>query len=336
MRRTRLTERNFFSWCSALGAALLYSFVASSLAVADEPRHLGPIELRDQHPLALIHSSPTPTSPLTLEDGTYSTQLSFAWSNTLNRRRGNYLIDAETRVLDLRFRYGVTDRWEVGANLPVVYRGEGVLDPLIDDWHKMFGLPRGKRDKVPDNGFSLAGENEDGTEFDLHGDGTRFGTAELTSKVRLPDELPGTWASVFALGLPTGRNSYGHDGVDIGVGLVGTGRAGDLRGYWGASYFYYSDPHTDDLTFERHHGAAFLHGEYPVTANISLLVGTLLTTGLLEDVKRFPDYAIYLDTGFRWNLAAAYSLEFLLRENPAPRDGTVDVTGLLAFTFRAD
>lgn len=67
----------------------------------------GPIELRDQHPLSLLHSTFRPQDASILPVGSYRVGMNFAWSNTLNYKRDHFQVDSETRVEDFFFRRGI-------------------------------------------------------------------------------------------------------------------------------------------------------------------------------------------------------------------------------------
>lgn len=325
-------------WFRGFILSILYVTLFVTDALAEELPNWdnGPVEMRDQHPLALMHLSAIPQSPEVLSKGETAGRLSFAWSNTLNRRKDTYLIDAETRVIDSTLRYGITDSSEVQFLLPIVYRGEGILDPILDDWHKMFGLPRGKRDKVDDNGFSLSGENDDGSEFALTGSGTRLGNLQLGLKSLFTkgDDTSPAWAGLIQLSLPTASGSYGHESLDVGLSLFGSKRWDDLSSYWGANYMYYGDPETQNLRFRQHRFSGYSGAEYRLFSWLQPYIGVLVKNGLLDGVSKFPNYSVYLDTGFYIPITEDTKLEFLFRENPTPRDGTVDATGLLAISCR--
>src|SRR2546428_14119286 len=46
------------------------------------------------------------------------------------------MLDGEHRTVALSLRRGLADRWDVGARLPLRWRGPGILDGVIDWWHQ--------------------------------------------------------------------------------------------------------------------------------------------------------------------------------------------------------
>jgi hypothetical protein len=58
-------------------------------------------------------------------------------------------LDGETRRIEANIRFGVSDRLEIGVELPWVWHESGSLDSLIESWHDTFNLPNGARDTLP-------------------------------------------------------------------------------------------------------------------------------------------------------------------------------------------
>ena len=104
---------------------LLGAFVFSTSTAFAEPTpnwDLGPIEIEDQLPIALLHSGLPTTSPRVAPEGTTSFRTYLAWSNTHNAREASYEIDAETRVFALNVSHAFSDSVELGAELPLVVK----------------------------------------------------------------------------------------------------------------------------------------------------------------------------------------------------------------------
>ena len=61
------------------------------------------------------------------------------------------MLDGQTDVLSVSFRYGFDPDWDIEVTLPWVQHARGFMDPLISDWHAFFGLPNGDRESYPVN-----------------------------------------------------------------------------------------------------------------------------------------------------------------------------------------
>jgi hypothetical protein len=64
------------------------------------------------------------------------------------------LLDGETTQLSYDLRRGIGGGWEVGAFAPLLALGGGFLDPIIQDWHHLWGLPNGNRGLRPNNAYA--------------------------------------------------------------------------------------------------------------------------------------------------------------------------------------
>lgn len=118
--------------------------------------------------------------------------------------------DAETVRLGLGYRRGVGRGWTVGAELPLLSRGGGALDPLIDAYHRIIGQTQFRANGVPYGRSELV---VGGRSF-----GSATGLGDLS--LRAARDLGG-----FSLGtgvkLPTGRagGALGSGAVDLGLDL---------------------------------------------------------------------------------------------------------------------
>lgn len=297
----------------------------------------GPISLGEQFPLALYHSSFFAESPAVLPEGEFGFRSGFAWSNTINRKGQSYLIDAETRVGFFEASYSPLQRWEIGVHLPVIWQSGGSLDSFINGWHSFFGLPEGPRDDsdIEDDSFTIEAEQTDGSLYEENPAGASFGDLELRSKFLLTEgdaERPAIALS-GRVRLPSGASSFGSSGTDFVLMLLAAKRWESITLYTGLGYSYYSDIERHGLRFQQHRGGGFVGLEWRAFDPVSFFVGLQGGSNLIANLERFPDYQVYLDLGGKISLGSGFVLELLLRENPAPDQGTTDVTFFTAVAF---
>lgn len=306
----------------------------------------GPVEISDQMPLSLLHSSLRPSSPKPLSINKLSLSISSAWTNTFLEREDRYILDAETLLLEPALRYGISERLEVGFRLPFVWRGGGQLDRPIDAYHQTLGLPRGSRDKVSDDNFELAGYTTDGERFEIEEQGFELADPELHTKYLITpgDQISPSLATLLSLKLPfASHDSYGQAGMDLTLAFLSSKRLSpklsakneqlnllsDLVLYGGIGYLHYTSPEHESLSFERHHYEGFISLEYEYSEKTSLLVGLIARSRVVSNIIGYDKYVTYLDLAIMTKLTQQTTLSLLLRENPAPRDSTADVTFLL-------
>ena len=120
---------------------------AGSLAAADA------LHDHDNGPLTGIFGFPDSTEgALLLEEGTdaWSMLLLTASHSIADQTAAEALIlDGETTRLELSYRRAVSERLELGLELPYLWHESGSLDSVIDDWHGFFGFPDGARASRP-------------------------------------------------------------------------------------------------------------------------------------------------------------------------------------------
>ncbi|MCB0324033.1 MAG: DUF3187 family protein [Bdellovibrionales bacterium] len=321
-------------------APLSFAEVAAPIASETSPQQWGrgPIRLADQFPLALYHESFAADSPAVLSPGELEVGGSFAWSNTVNRKGSSYLIDAEVRRLALEVSFAPMQHWEVGLQVPVLWEGGGVLDSFIDGWHSVFALPDGPRND-PDIGedeFEVRGDTYDRRRASVEAPGTVVGDVTLENKWLFTEggaDAPAI-AGSLAVRLPTGEDQLSQNGVDLLGTLLLSRRLGRLVGYAGVGYAFSSDLEQAGFRFEQHRLGGFFYGEWEAFDTISLLLGVQGGSNYVANIERFPNYQLYLDLGLKIGLGSSSTLELLIRENPAPDQGTTDVTFLLGLTNR--
>src|SRR5262245_40957330 len=201
----------------------------------------GPLESRDEFLLAQPELTLPAVTPDALARGRTRVRMAADWGNDFgyekrritNSNRTLYLVDGEHRSAALQVDHGLTGAWSVHARLPVLWRGGGVLDGLIDAWHRLTGLPDSNRPLYPRNELSVIAL--DHTLQPLHWTapaGSGLGGLELGTRFSSPSRTAGwTTAMEARIQLPTGTAGYERRGVQVGVqGLAAAtlGGCGDV------------------------------------------------------------------------------------------------------------
>jgi hypothetical protein len=204
---------------------------------------LCPLEITDEYLLTLTHLSLGPSTPRTVEAGAGEVSLRGVLAKTIYDDQGRgTVLDAETVHAVLEMRLGLLDALEASAELPLVWRWEGVLDPVIEGVERLSGSVRGERQSLPQNTYRVGGVTDEGSPFDLE-DGVGLAKAQLGLKYRALDGAPWAWPAVAIealVALPTGTPEFGTHGVDIGARLSIAKRFGDFIVYGGGALWYVS------------------------------------------------------------------------------------------------
>jgi hypothetical protein len=244
-----------------------------------------------------------------------------------------YQIDEEFRTFQLSADYAVSDDLTLLARVPVLWRGGGVLDGVIDDWHRVFSLPRGGREVVADDQYFIGGITDDGDVFDLDANGLGLGNIATGARYKLFRSADdGTTVALQSLlSLPTAEGSLGHEGIDLSLGLIAERPFGSFYLTVGGALLGRSDDSIDTIEYADIVGSGFVYLEWLVSERWSLGVGLQGSTRQIDSIVGFPEHTLYLDTSVGYRLSAHQSLQVLVRENPSPQEGSADVTFALQY-----
>ncbi len=160
-----------------------FSLLLCCFCLATLPAHaleIKPFQVRNLTPTALGHSLATAESARLAPAGTVSAAFSLDLASHASlSSNGNeqIVLDGETLLATLGMRYSVNETVQVGFDLPWIRHDEGSLDSFISNWHDMFRLPNGDRDKLPDDNLAFVYQRDDETELQL--DQTTDGIGDL-------------------------------------------------------------------------------------------------------------------------------------------------------------
>lgn len=275
----------------------------------------------NQHPLATTHLGVRPGDVGALPVDTLAVESNFFWTNTYNQKRGIYLVDAETRSWETNFKFQLTDSISTALTIPVLYRGGGILDSVVKEWDNTLGIPNNKRNEARDDQFYISGVNRDGSPFEWRDSGTGLGNLEFSVDwAFVPDE----YVLRSRIGIPTASGTYGAEGTDIGLALIGETSLEKLAVSYGGEALYYPDTNVGGVEYRE-----FIYGGF-VTARYAfndLWVGSiaLLSSTELARIAKTPDFDLYLDFVVERKTAFG-SIHLFVRENPTSPSETADIT----------
>jgi hypothetical protein len=208
---------------------MLWTMSPDRLSLADPSvEGNGPFPNRNYNPVQLLFLSlPSEKAP-TLPLHSYGISFEFAESNTILIESDSTIdttMKFETFRSALHIKYGITDRLEIGLEIPYYYRNGGFLDPFIMSVENDVGELNPERIKFHDGEFG-GYEITQGGETILSGEDhqTGLGDISLSGKYMVLDEGPIQPAVSLrvALKFPTGDfdKAFGSGKADIGMGLV--------------------------------------------------------------------------------------------------------------------
>ncbi|MGB4599498.1 MAG: DUF3187 family protein [Trichlorobacter sp.] len=207
-----------------LSAILLLSAVS---AVALE---IEPFRTANRNPLVQGYGLPSERTPHLLPAHSWTAILTqdvasiYTSSNTSTEQ---LTLDGEQYRWALTGKYALTDRLELGLELPVVMQTGGFLDGLITDWHSLWGLPQGGRDSAPKNRLTYRYSKDGRQRLNVTDSSTGIGDISLLAGYRLFDQRQGDDHDAVVvraqLKLPTGKSSslHGTGSTDLALFLTG-------------------------------------------------------------------------------------------------------------------
>ena len=199
---------------------LLLAVIASAPAFGDEAP-LDVFPLRNHNPFLQIYGLPAFATQELAASGGIDINVSFDIANDIDEadRSGEVLIiDTELRTLSLSLRRRISERLEIGLDVPYLSYSGGFLDRVIYDFHDLVGLSNSTRDG-PNDQFRLYMEKEGVTLFDAVEPSSGIGDLQVSAALRLgkatlrasvkaptgdPDKLTGSGAADLSLGLYAG------------------------------------------------------------------------------------------------------------------------------------
>ncbi len=197
-----------------IGAFLLLICVATAHPAQFQSR---PFLTRDQNPFNLVYGQPLPVNARLPGPGRTAYSVTLNIANTLSINDGDaesLLLDFESHVLTTTFSYSPAENWALKIDIPLIYRGSGLLDHTIDRWHTFFGLPRARRAEIDDGQFSIIHTRNGLTDIDISTPTRGVGDTQLSlgrQLVASDDTAVSLWAAVD---LPTGdRDTLTGNGV---------------------------------------------------------------------------------------------------------------------------
>ena len=186
---------------------------------------------RDLNPILQPIYLPAYT-PYSTSDG-WRIDHSFFITNTAqleNKGNESLTIDVENYRYELGLRYR-KDNWLAQADIPFMANSSGELDGSIEDWHDVFGLPQGDRNKLPSGELNV-GYSRDGV-VEYSQDESSNGLADIS--LALGYQLTEGTRYFVGVELPTGSASdySGNEAIDYATWLTHEMPVGAALSFYG-------------------------------------------------------------------------------------------------------
>ena len=203
---------------------LLFRILLTSVSSAAYAEQAAPIYVANQNPFVQIFGLPKAEPGTITPKGKLDAGFLYQVSNnaiTSEEPNGESIIwDGETAQYTLRFRYGVSDKLELGLDVPYVEHSGGWLDSAIRNYHEAVGFPNDRQEQFDQDQIKYQYD-----EISMTNKHSGLGDVRLTAAVPLFTKSLQSrrhLALRSLLKLPTGNadDLLGSGGTDVSMGLA--------------------------------------------------------------------------------------------------------------------
>ena len=266
---------------------------------------LGPADARDPFPLALLHFSFPVETPETTPAGRFrrlGTEVVWANTSSVSTRPGSeYVVDAEVVTARARLRFGLTDRVEIGLDVPFHYVGGGVFDGLADWTHKALGNGTLRRELLGMNDYAIV-LNRDGRTTRVHRS-SGSGDIAVGGKWRILDGGPVLPAVALTAWIKVPSSSspdLGREGWDFALSILGSKRFGPLVLEAGAGAWATTDRWKEHIRYRATAGMAWFGAELGIFPGVSVELHTTIRSPLLQEASELSRTLCYIVGSLRF------------------------------------
>ncbi|MCD4656304.1 MAG: DUF3187 family protein [Planctomycetes bacterium] len=154
------------------------------LTFQDIWKAFGPAQIRNQSALKVAALEWLPDNPETIPVGTYRTDFAITHANHWGDMP-EYLIDGETTRMELRFALGVRDDLEFELAYAGFWRGGGIFDGIIENFHDFFRITQSRRNNYPRNKLAFLLDPKDpDTRYIITDNSAGFGAGDILLKLK--------------------------------------------------------------------------------------------------------------------------------------------------------
>ena len=331
-----------------IAVAALLALPTTVAAQTAGPSRRGPFPARDEFLLAQPLLTLPAAAPDPLAKGQFEVRLDGDWGSdfgiegSVGGRNADlrFLVDGEHRSGALTVRRGMGGGLTLGMRAPVLWRGAGILDGVIDAWHGALGLPDGGRSLFPDD--QLRVEARDARRQAVRwggGQGTGLGNVELEAHqvlTGLEDAKGWRTALIARLSAPTATGPFAGAGTAGGLQLVVARPLGSRTDvYLGLGTTVASRRQPFGVQYRRTRPQGFVALEGRLTRGWSVIVQLDVAARLVTNIDSYPGSVGYLRVGSKFGLRRGWRLEGGITEGVRSLVAATDfgVVAAIARTF---
>ena len=271
----------------------------------------------------------------------WDTSLIIASHNVDETRGGeDFRLDGETTRLALTYRYGLSDKLDIGIEVPYLAHQPGSLDSTIDSWHNVLSfVGGGARARRDEDQLEIFYADSQVDLVDLSNDASGISDIRFLAGWRLSESERHSTALRFSIKLPTGDSDelLGSGGSDISFGL-----ASDVTGFWGnpklsgfyrVNATYLGEPDRLADRYKKLVGQLSFGLGYRVHQNVDLLLQSRIRSAVYDsDIHNLGGTTVSLTFGADFRVSDHYRIVVSMGED-AKVESVPDVSFQLALRY---
>jgi hypothetical protein len=186
------------------------------------PAQGDPLLTRNQHVLTTLFGLPAPLPARLPTDGSGNASLTLNWSNFAAKKDSgpsSATLDGEVIELRARVEHALAPGWAWHAELAWRDLSGGTLDRLVDNWHDVFGLGGGSRNRLPQDELLIEYVVDGVTRLQVDEDGSGIADIPVSLGYQFAASNAGATAAWLTVKLPTGEAERlsGSGAVDVAL-----------------------------------------------------------------------------------------------------------------------
>ena len=317
---------------------LSFLLIGQTLSFARDNKPLGFFPLRSQSPIQQLRFGIQHHPPWTVPQGKWALQLQHTWKNIWLYSDEVFRFDGEVHETVPRVAYGLTDRLEFMAELPVRYLSGGILDGIIEGFHSTFGLTQAGRKRFPRDDFVVEAYVPDkGKISATSAKGWQIGNlvASVTySLVSNPDKFRAIVTGNVKFPTASTKELFGSQKIDGGLSFgIGKTIKSSLHFYYNLGLLYFSDKKILGLELRQWHLSSLLAFEYhKLASKHSWILQGLIESGVARNYYEFSERTYELMFGYKHRYESGWVFEIGFLENLFYFDNSPDIALHVAVT----
>ena len=293
----------------------------------------GPLTAEEGAPLQRLGLTLAVESAEPVPAGRLRTDLWLGYTNIFEQDSSathDMYLDMERVLAAFTARYGLSERWEVGARATLESTFGGILDPVVLRLHHALGLGSRSRPLYPEGAYGQRLERDGVPLVDIERRDLAVDDVRLHGKWLAYASRDGARAlSLKAVArIPVTRNRVGRERADLGLVVLGRTRwrRWYLHGMLGGTTVRRSDELAPVLN--RGQYVAMAGAEYPFSRALSGVVEFTLSSPLLRAFhdRDVDGHLTNTILGLVWRTGGGWRWEAALQEDTPPWGPSLDFT----------